>query len=229
MTATRNDEHVAGQVDAAAQAGQHQGEQRREHHRQRVAGQPAPQRSGRRGRAAAPGRGPSARASRCARRCRRSRGSSALPTPGPVSSADSQDRRLDAEHELGGVLGPGEGQQGLGHVVADDLVVGAAQRLDQPPLRGQRGRVRRRSARPTWSRARRAGRRRPTGRRSGRPAGSACRPPGPPVSATTTRSRASQVPWMSCAARYRCRPSSTLSASQSRASSRSAVRLPARK
>ena len=54
-------------------------------------------------------------------------------------------------------------------------------------------------------------------------------PSGPPVSATTTRSRASQVEVMSCSARYFCRPSSTLSASHSSASSRSAVRLPARK
>ena len=45
------------------------------------------------------------------------------------------------QHQLGGVLRPGEGQQGLGDVVADDLVIGAAHRLDQPPLGGQRGRI----------------------------------------------------------------------------------------
>ena len=47
-----------------------------------------------------------------------------------------------AEHELGGVLRPGELQQRLRHVVADDLVVGAAERLDELPLRGQVGRAR---------------------------------------------------------------------------------------
>ena len=46
-----------------------------------------------------------------------------------------------AEHELGGVLGPGEGQQRLRHVVADDLVVGPAKGLDQAALLGERGRI----------------------------------------------------------------------------------------
>ena len=54
-------------------------------------------------------------------------------------------------------------------------------------------------------------------------------PSGPPVSATTIRSRAAQVPLMPCCARYRSRPSSTRSATQSSASSRRAVRLPSRK
>ena len=43
-----------------------------------------------------------------------------------------------AEDQLGGVLGAGEGEQGLRNVVAEDLVVGAAERLDQEALRGQR-------------------------------------------------------------------------------------------
>ena len=51
-------------------------------------------------------------------------------------------------------------------------------------------------------------------------------PSGPPVSATTTRSRASQTWSMWCSALYRRSPSSTRSASHSSASSRSAVRLP---
>ena len=46
-----------------------------------------------------------------------------------------------AEHELGGVLRAGELEQGLRHVVADDLVVGAAERLDQLPLGGEVGRA----------------------------------------------------------------------------------------
>ncbi len=62
-------------------------------------------------------------------------------TPGPVSSDASQPRRLTPEDQLGGVLGAGERQQRVGHVVADHLVVGAAERLDQPPLVRQRARV----------------------------------------------------------------------------------------
>ena len=42
-----------------------------------------------------------------------------------------------AEHELGGVLGAGEGEQRRGNVVAEDLVVGAAERLHEQSLRGQ--------------------------------------------------------------------------------------------
>jgi hypothetical protein len=35
-----------------------------------------------------------------------------------------------AKYQLRRVLGPREGQQGLGHMVADHLVVAAAERLD---------------------------------------------------------------------------------------------------
>jgi hypothetical protein len=45
------------------------------------------------------------------------------------------------EHQLGGVFRPGEGEQGLGDVVADHLVVRAAQSLGKPALGGQRRRV----------------------------------------------------------------------------------------
>ena len=41
-----------------------------------------------------------------------------------------------AEDELGGVLGAGEGEQGGGDVVADDVVVGAAEALDEGALAG---------------------------------------------------------------------------------------------
>ena len=62
---------------------------------------------------------------------------------GPDARAAEQRREpgsaAAAEHELGGVLRPGELQQGLGHVVADDLVVGAAEGLHQLPLRGEVG------------------------------------------------------------------------------------------
>ena len=51
----------------------------------------------------------------------------------------------------------------------------------------------------------------------------------PPVTATTTRSRASQVSLISWSARYFASAASTWSASHSSASSRSAVRLPWRK
>ena len=52
---------------------------------------------------------------------------------------------------------------------------------------------------------------------------------GPPVTATTTRSRASQVSVIFLSARYFANAASTWSASHSSAISRSAVRLPARK
>ena len=52
---------------------------------------------------------------------------------------------------------------------------------------------------------------------------------GPPVTATTTRSRASQVAVMSFSSRYFASAASTWSASHNSASSRSAVRLPRRK
>src|SRR5439155_18418321 len=45
------------------------------------------------------------------------------------------------EDELGGVDDAGEVQQRFGDVVADDLVVGAADALDQGALAGQVGRV----------------------------------------------------------------------------------------
>ena len=48
---------------------------------------------------------------------------------------------------------------------------------------------------------------------------------GPPVSATTTRSRVSQMSVICWSVRYRCRATSTWSASHSSAISRSAVRL----
>ena len=45
------------------------------------------------------------------------------------------------EHELGGVLGPGELNQGGGDVAAGGLVVGAAQLLQKPSLVGDRTRI----------------------------------------------------------------------------------------
>ena len=102
-----------------------------------------------------------------------------------------------AQNELGGVHAACEGQQRPGDVVADDLVVGAAHVLDQGALSRQVRRDRRRRVRRCGPRGRRAGRRR--GLRSAMRAARRMRvsPSGPPVSATTTRSRASQVPSMS--------------------------------
>ena len=57
--------------------------------------------------------------------------------PGPVSSASSRLRRRDADDELGRVAAAGEVDEGLRDVVADDLVVGAAQLLDQGALHGE--------------------------------------------------------------------------------------------
>ena len=123
------------------------------------------------------------------------------PMPGPVSSAASRERRLTPEHELGGVLGAGEVEQRLGDVVADDLVVGAAEGLDQSPLlrpAGAGSAPVSPSERVTWT----ASRSPPVARAAIRAARRIrVSPSGPPVSATTTRSRASQVPSMSCSAR----------------------------
>ena len=147
---------------------------------------------------------------------------------GPVSIAREPRPAARAEHELSRVLGAGELEQRRGDVVADDLVVGAAERLDQPPLAGQRGRV------GAGQAVRLADVHREQVAAGARAAIRAARrisvsPSGPPVSATTTRSRVSQVSSMLVLVRYRCSPSSTLSASHSSASSRSAVRLPTRK
>ena len=82
----------------------------------------------------------------------------------------------------------------LGDVVADDLVVGAAERLDQRPLRGQRRPGRRRSGRRCAATCT-ASRSPPADRAAIRAARRiSVSPSGPPVSATTTRSRVSQVP-----------------------------------
>ena len=76
-------QHVAGQVELAAQAGQHQGQQRAERHGQQRSPSAGGAGSGRRGSGAAGrGPGPCARGSRYARRCRPSRGWSARRTPG---------------------------------------------------------------------------------------------------------------------------------------------------
>ena len=52
----------------------------------------------------------------------------------PRVSSTQRLRRRGAEHELGGVLGPGELGQRPGHVAADDLVVLAAEVDQQPPV-----------------------------------------------------------------------------------------------
>ena len=137
----------------------------------------------------------------------------------PPSSAGSQ-------HDLGGIDAAREVQQGLRNAVADDRVIATAERLDQPTLRAERRDARRRRARRRWRCAPPSNSPPPL-----RVAIRAARrisvsPSGPPVSPTTIRSRVSQVPVMPCCSRYRCIPSSTWSASQSSASSRSAVRLP---
>ena len=46
-----------------------------------------------------------------------------------------------AQHQLGGVFRAGERQQRFGDIVPDHLVVGAAQRFGQAPLRGERRRA----------------------------------------------------------------------------------------
>ena len=133
-----------------------------------------------------------------------------------------------AQHELGGVLRAGERQQRFGDIVSDHLVVGAAQRFGQAPLRGER---------------RGAGAGEPVGaddvhgeqvaadRAGGDPGGAAdqrlaFRAAGQrddhPLAGFPGLPDAVLGPVLS-------RPSSTLSASHSKASSRRAVRLPTRK
>ena len=145
--------------------------------------------------------------------------------PGPLRKAPSRERRLSPSTSWVAFSARAKASSDLGHVVAEDLVVAAAEALDQAPLLGQ-------GALADAARARRTSRRaRPAARRPARTAIRAARrssvsPSGPPVSATTTRSRASQMPEISCCSRYCCRASSTRSAVHSRASSRSALRLP---
>ena len=133
-------QHVGGQVQLVAEAGQDQRQQRRDDRGERVPGQPAPQRQA----AADPGQPPAAAHLRVRDDVHvdvAGPADGAHADPGPGQQGAQPAAAADAEHQLGGVLGAGEVQQGGGHVLADDLVVAAAQRLGQPPLRGQRGRV----------------------------------------------------------------------------------------
>ena len=133
-------QHVAGQVEVAAQAGQEHGQHRQQRRGQHVPGHLPAQRD----RAARPRQAPAPAHLRVGDDVHVDV-AGAADGPGADAGAGEHGGQprpaAGPEHELGRVLGPGEGQQGLGDVVADDLVVGAAHRLDQPPLRGQRGRI----------------------------------------------------------------------------------------
>ena len=67
--------------------------------------------------------------------------SAVVVTPTPWDSSWENRRRRCSQDKLGGVDGVGELQQCVWHVVADDLVVGAAEAFHQDPLPGQVGRV----------------------------------------------------------------------------------------
>ena len=54
--------------------------------------------------------------------------------PLAVRNASHRPLAAGADHDLGGVLGPREVEQGDGDVVADDRVEGAAQRLGEAAL-----------------------------------------------------------------------------------------------
>ena len=56
----------------------------------------------------------------------------------PPNSSCQRDARAGAEHDLGGVLGAGQVDEGGGDVVAGDPAVLAAELLEQPALRGHR-------------------------------------------------------------------------------------------
>ena len=64
------------------------------------------------------------------------------PVPAPVSRVDSRPRCRVPRTSCGDVLRAGELDECFGDVVADDLVVGAAQRFDEGTLPGQMGRAR---------------------------------------------------------------------------------------
>ena len=119
------------------------------------------------------------------------------PTPGR-SSRRQPAAAAGADDDLGGVDAAGEVEDRLGDVVADDVVEGAAELLDQLALARQGRRVGVGEPVGREHVHARAARRRRRGRRSGRRGGAAVSPSGPPVSATTTRSRVGQVAAMPC-------------------------------
>jgi hypothetical protein len=129
-------QHVTGEVDTAPQRREQQGKQRQQRRRQHVPGDLPPQRD----RAAWPGQAPAAAHLRVGHDVHVDVAGAA---DGPGSDARAGEHRgqprpaAGAEHQLGRVLRPGEGEQGFGNVVADHLVIGAAHRFDQPSLGGQ--------------------------------------------------------------------------------------------
>ena len=134
-------EGVAGEVDSRPVAGQRERRQRRERDREDVAGDlpagrdPAP----------VPGKQPPpgahVRVGDDVHVDRARAADGPRPDARPGQQGEQPGPAARAEHQLGGVLRLGEGEQRLGDVVTDDLVVGAAQRLDQVPLPGQVGGV----------------------------------------------------------------------------------------
>ena len=162
---------VAGQVQAVAQAGQRTGSAAARATTARA--YPASCRRQRQA-AADPGRPPAAAHLRVRHHVHVDVAGSpdrARAHAGPGEQGRQPVPAAHAEHELGGVLGPGEGQQGLGHVIAR-RPGGRCRPGTRPAAAARPARPGRpRSGRPTWSRARRAGRRRTSARRSGRRAG----------------------------------------------------------
>ena len=137
--------------------------------------------------------------------------------------------RLAPIDHLRRLLGAGEVDERRRHVVADDLPVGAAELGRAAAAAAARCRSGAGlAARPTATTCTPISppRRRPAMRAARR---TSCSPPGAPVTATTTRSRVSHGSAMPWASMYAWRSSSTRSATHSRASSRSAARLPGRK
>ena len=133
-----------------------------------------------------------------------------------------------ADHDLGAVDRAGEVEDGRGDVLPDDGVEGAAEILGELAQPGDDVRARTDGAVAADDVDGGKGAARAATGDQGAAAQQGV-PSGPPVRATTMRVRAAHVSWMPCSARYFSRPSSTRSASHSSASSRSAVRLPARK
>ena len=122
------------------------------------------------------------------------------PMPGPVSAAARRPRRLTPMTSWLALTERAKSTRAAGHVFADDLVVGAAEGFDQSALGGQRPGVGGASA---VLAGHVHGEQLTAGERAAMraPRRISVSPSGPPVSATTTRSRACQVPWMPCSAR----------------------------
>ena len=125
-----------------------------------------------------------------------------VEVPAPPKNACRRLRRLDADDELRGVDAARELDEGRGHLLGDDLV-DSCRRGSRPACaaRDEGCRDRARPGRRGSSRAPRTAARRRIAAAMRAPRRSRVSPSGPPVSATTIRSRASHGASIPCSAR----------------------------